>query len=224
MTIDFHAHILPGCDHGSSGLDVSLKQLELAKQSGVDVVCATSHFYPDRENVHEFLERRNKCYEELMAARQGINELPKLLLGAEILACAGLEKIPGLETLCLEGTNILLIEMPFIRWQSALVEMMEELSYMKDFRPVLAHADRYDPDDVEQILDMGIPVQLNVENLSGMFIKKHIKDWIDRGVVVAFGSDIHGTDTGYRKWDKVKKRLGGDWDEIMAVTNEMITK
>ena len=222
MIIDFHAHVLPGCDHGSSGREVSKKQLEYAAKSGVDIVCATSHFYPDRENLEDFLERRDWCYQLLNEARGMVNESPKVLRGAEILACMGLDRIPGLEKLCLEGTNLLLIEMPFVRWPRHLVEMMEAMSCKKEFQPVLAHADRYDAADVERVLDMGIPVQLNVENLSGLMIKKHIKEWIANDMVVAIGSDIHGTDIGYKKWDKARAKLKGDWERIMARTNDLL--
>ena len=221
MTIDFHAHILPGCDHGSSGMSTTSKQLKAARESGVDIICATSHFYPDRENVEDFLARREKCAARLFS-HEGEANSPKILLGAEILACVGLERIPGLEKLCLEGTNILLVEMPFNGWQRELVEMMESLSYRKEFRTVLAHADRYDPMDVERILEMGIPIQLNAESLSGLFVKKHIKDWMDRDVVVAIGSDIHGSEDGYKKWDKARSKLKGRWDEIMERTYSLI--
>ena len=43
--IDFHAHILPRCDHGSDGWETSRQQLKLAREAGVEVICATSHFY-----------------------------------------------------------------------------------------------------------------------------------------------------------------------------------
>ena len=224
MIIDFHSHILPACDHGSSGLSTSQKQIELSKNAGVDILCATSHFYPDRENVSEFLARRDRCFAELIECRGGeeANKSPKILLGAEVLACAGLEKLPNIEALCLEGTNILLVEMPFARWHRELFETIEAMAYRKDVRTVLAHADRYEPCDVEAVLDLEIPVQLNVESLSGLFVKKHLKDWIDRGVVVALGSDMHGTDVGYRKWEKAKSRLKSDFDDIMEKTNKLI--
>ncbi|MEE3459824.1 MAG: CpsB/CapC family capsule biosynthesis tyrosine phosphatase, partial [Candidatus Faecousia sp.] len=41
--IDFHAHILPGADHGSDGLETSLRQLALAEEAGVDTIVATPH-------------------------------------------------------------------------------------------------------------------------------------------------------------------------------------
>ena len=30
LSLDYHAHILPGCDHGSSSVDMSLKQMDMA--------------------------------------------------------------------------------------------------------------------------------------------------------------------------------------------------
>ena len=32
LSLDYHAHILPGCDHGSSSVDMSLKQINMAKE------------------------------------------------------------------------------------------------------------------------------------------------------------------------------------------------
>jgi protein-tyrosine phosphatase len=46
MIIDFHAHILPGLDHGCKDLTTAVTQLKMAKKAGIDVVVATSHFYP----------------------------------------------------------------------------------------------------------------------------------------------------------------------------------
>ena len=33
LSLDYHAHILPGCDHGSSSVDMSLKQMDMAKRA-----------------------------------------------------------------------------------------------------------------------------------------------------------------------------------------------
>ena len=34
LSLDYHAHILPGCDHGSDGLETSLKQVAMAASAG----------------------------------------------------------------------------------------------------------------------------------------------------------------------------------------------
>ena len=65
--IDFHAHILPGCDHGSDGWETSRRQLVLARKAGVGMICATSHFYGHHTSVERFLQKRQRCYETLMA-------------------------------------------------------------------------------------------------------------------------------------------------------------
>ena len=58
LSLDYHAHVLPGCDHGSDGLETSRKQLEMAASAGVKTVCATPHFYPHKDSVEGFLRRR----------------------------------------------------------------------------------------------------------------------------------------------------------------------
>ena len=40
LSLDYHAHILPGCDHGSSSVDMSLKQMDMAKEAGIQTICA----------------------------------------------------------------------------------------------------------------------------------------------------------------------------------------
>ena len=41
MRIDFHAHIIPHADHGSSSVESAIKQLEEAKKAEVDYIVAT---------------------------------------------------------------------------------------------------------------------------------------------------------------------------------------
>jgi len=66
-TLDYHAHILPGCDHGSDSVETSRRQLEMARKAGIATVCATPHFYPQRETVACFLDRRAWTAELLRA-------------------------------------------------------------------------------------------------------------------------------------------------------------
>ena len=62
MKIDFHTHILPAVDDGSSCLEESVELLKMQKQRGVSTVVATPHFYPHRDKPEKFLERRNKAF------------------------------------------------------------------------------------------------------------------------------------------------------------------
>ena len=194
IEIDFHAHILPGCDHGSDGWETSRRQLKLAREAGVEVICATSHFYGHHVSVESFLEKRERCYEELLA--HAPMNAPKVLLGAEVLAFEGIDRLPDLKKLRLQGTKLLLLEMPFNRWSEGLLDSVEAISDDEDFRIVLAHVDRYDRKAVEQLSR--------------------------EGLIVAVGSDIHGTETGYVDWLTCQRRYAEDWAAIMKRTNRRL--
>ncbi len=221
VTIDFHSHILPGCDDGSKNLRSSMEMIQMARDEGVEYICSTSHFYPERESIERFLKRRNHCYEKLKDTL--LPGDPEILLGAECLLFEGLDRLDGLEKVTLDESGILLVEMPFMRWPAPLFDTFEGLVNRPGFRPILAHADRYHPDDVERLIRMGVPVQLNVSALSsGFHIQKDLLRWIEEGIVYAFGSDIHRTVPGYDQWQKAKKRLGNRWGEVMLRTEEFI--
>ena len=97
--VDFHSHILPGADHGSDSLDVSIAQLNLAKSAGVTRIIVTPHFYPHSHTVEKFLKRRNSSFKHLEASL-GEN-MPEIRLGAEVLICKNLHKMERINELCI---------------------------------------------------------------------------------------------------------------------------
>ena len=221
--IDFHAHILPGCDHGSDGWKTSRRQLELAREAGVEMICATSHFYGHHISVESFLEKRQRCFEELTA--HAPENGPRVLLGAEVLAFEGIERLPDLKKLRLQGTKLLLLEMPFHRWPEGLLDSVEAISEDERFRIVLAHVDRYDRREVEKLFRLDhVRGQINVDNLKKRLGKGYLREWAREGLIVAAGSDIHGTETGYQDWITCRRRYAEDWDAIMKRTNARLKK
>ena len=118
LSLDYHSHILPGCDHGSDGLATSLNQLKMAAAAGVKTVCATPHFYPHKESIEGFLRRRAETAALLMNSVP--ENAPRVQLSAEVLICDGMESMDGIPYLCREGTNELLIEMPFYEWPKSI--------------------------------------------------------------------------------------------------------
>ena len=123
--VDFHTHILPGADHGSRSIDISLKQLALAKKHGVDKLIATSHFYPHVHSVDEFIQTRNASYEKLKQKMD--SDSSQIRLGAEVLLCDGMEKLSGLESLCVSGTRTLLLELPFDGFEDSYVSTVKKI-------------------------------------------------------------------------------------------------
>ena len=51
--IDFHCHILPGIDHGSSSLSTSLKQLEILRE---DSTVLLTHIAPSLHKPHDEIQ------------------------------------------------------------------------------------------------------------------------------------------------------------------------
>ncbi len=218
-TIDFHTHILPGADHGSDSLATSLSQIELAKSACVDVLIATSHFYPHRHRINDFLKKRDKAYNELTQ-----NTDIEIIAGAEVLLCEGLNKLEGLEKLTIGDSNVILLELPDSTFKPEYESCVEDI-ISSGYRIVLAHADRYPEENIERLVSIGAKIQLNASALSGFLTKKHITKWIERGLVVALGSDIHMADKkAYASFVKAKKKLGSYFDSIMQKTNQILSK
>ena len=197
--VDFHAHILPGADHGSDSIETSLWQINSARNVGVNRIIATPHFYPHRHSVKSFIERRNKAYNILAP------HLPpdmEIRLGAEALICTGFERLPDMELLFIEGTKTILIELPFDNFDDGFCQSVEEMK-KQGIDVVLAHADRYSTTNVEKMLRSGARLQINAKALLGLVKRREVYSWLDSGKVAYIGSDIHGKDKfAYRNFTR----------------------
>lgn len=198
--VDFHSHILPGADHGSYSVSESETQLDLAYQFGVRRIIATPHFYPNSHTVEDFLKRREQALG--MLYRSFSEERPSVILGAEVLACRGIEKMPGLEKLFISGTHTLLFELPYSGFDEECVVSVSSL--VKDgVDVVLAHADRYEINNVMKLVAAGARVQLNADSVCSFFKRRRCKPYLDGGHVVALGSDIHNRNiSAYKHFSK----------------------
>lgn len=219
MQIDFHAHILPKADHGSDGIETSLKQVALAGEAGIDILAATPHFYPASDTAEAFLARRDHCWAELRGklGKGG----PRILPGAEVQLCRGIDHLQQIRELCFQGTNVLLLELPADFRFKQFERSLEALRYDCKLQVVIAHVDRY-PELAEPILDAGFMGQLNASSMCTLFKKKRFYDWIERGSIVALGSDLHGTKTGYTEFLRAKEKLGSLYGEIMSRTQGLL--
>lgn len=141
--IDFHSHILPEMDDGADSVETSLDMLRESFRQGVNVICATSHFYADEEDPKSFLRRRNAAYSRLMGAIENPEDYPRILLGAEVLYYPGICLSQEMRDLRLAGTPFLLIEPPMMRWSEDMLTEIELCADTLNCIPVIAHIDRY---------------------------------------------------------------------------------
>jgi len=223
MTIDFHAHILPGADHGCENVAVSIRQIAAARSADIDVIVGSAHFYPYKETVSRFLDRRERS-ERLLRQHLTGAERPLILAGAEVYACEGMERMEQLDRLCIANTNVLLLEMPFSGWSSGLIESVLQIENRCGLKVVLAHVERYEHHPVQALLDAGLLAQVNVCSLRGWLRRKKLMPWIDSGFVAALGSDIHGEGKEYRCFKKASGYLGPYYDRIMKHSVSLLKK
>lgn len=175
--IDLHTHILCGMDDGARDSQVSLRMLRQQQAQGVDTVVLTPHFYRYRESLQEFLERRERAVERLRRRLDQLPEaereaLPRMILGAEVAWVPNLADCRQLEKLCPNGSGYLLLELPYARWDSRLVDQVYDLMTATGLTPVLAHLDRYrrlqQPRQMQEILSLEVPVQISSETFLHM--------------------------------------------------------
>lgn len=193
MIIDMHAHILPGADHGCRDRATAQAQLELIAAGGTDAVVATPHFYPHRDSIAAFLARRAAAVERLRHCV--IPARLQVFLGAEVQVCVGLDEMEELESLCVQGTKVILLEMPHGKWSARLVATLTAIAE-RGLVPVLAHIDRYPTREIGRLLEKGMLAQLNAEAFSGFFSRRRAMRYLKGDCVIALGSDLHGAASG----------------------------
>lgn len=191
--IDWHSHILPGIDDGSRDVSESLALIEKLSEQGVDTVVATPHFYADDNSVDAFLEKRNKAYEAILP--QLPKDAPRIVLGAEVLYYEGISRLSDLKKLRIEGTKLLLLEMPMTKWTEYTVRELVELSSLKGITVVLAHVERYikfqSAGTIDRLYDNGILMQANASFFNELLTRRTALNMLWNHEIHFIGSDCH---------------------------------
>lgn len=141
--IDFHTHILPKIDDGSHSIEESLQMLQLLQEQAVSHVVLSPHFYAEKESLQHFLQRRQQAYLNLIEALSAQSALPELHLGSEFHYYEGFSQNEEIRKLCIDGSNLLLLEMPFVPWTRRMKHELLEAQDNLNVQIVLAHIDRY---------------------------------------------------------------------------------
>lgn len=196
LLIDFHAHILPGADHGSDSLKASLKQVMAAKKAGVTSIIATPHFYMNSDNISDFILRRDKTYDELSEALKVNNINVEIIKGCEVNLQVDLFNLDNLKPLCIDGTNYMLLEMPMnINWTKWHYDAIDEL-ISRGIQPIIAHINRYSSYYTERLFNKDLLYQVNIEAFNSFSSRRKINRLFKDGYIHFIGSDIHGSNIG----------------------------
>ncbi len=194
--IDIHSHILPAIDDGAKSLDVSIALLKQAKENGISSVICTPHFYPEAEELEAHLKKCRTAYEALKEAIKN-EDLPDIFLGHEVQYFTGISKCADLDKLCIEGTTILLLELPFMTPLSEYM-LKEVISIDRDLgiTVILAHIERYANDRLFKkllkiIANGEAKGQINADSVLNPSTLKTVQKLIKRRYVSYIASDAH---------------------------------
>lgn len=218
---DFHSHILPCMDDGSKSVEESLKMLKMLSEQGVDRVVATPHFYANNESLDRFLERRQKSFE--MLSERLYDGLPEVVLGAEVRFYEGISRMGNLDALCMQNSDLLLLEMPFGVWTQSAQRQLIDISCSGRVTLALAHIERYSAlqsmAKIESLLGNDIIMQINASFVTNLMTRAKAIKLLKKGYIHLIGSDCHNlTDRAPNigaALDIISKKISGDFIEYI---------
>lgn len=238
--IDFHSHFLPGIDDGAKNMKTAIEMLKTAKLNSVDTIVATPHFYCDGKTADSFLKKRNESYKHLMTEiteQEEQNNIPDIKLGCEIHLSISLGELKDIEKLCIEGTDYILLEMPYQIWQPWMFEMIYSISKNFSVIPIMAHIERYmdinkNPDIYYSLFGMNVLGQVNAESFHDFRTRKFLSKLTKLNCINVIGSDMHNMTSrppvSKKTINKIIKKFGMDFfdniekNSIKIIGNEKI--
>jgi protein-tyrosine phosphatase len=190
--VDVHSHVVPSGDDGAQRVLEGQGLCREAARTGTAILYATPHVWPELPLTPEREHRVRKAFEELRQAAA-----LELRLGYELTPTPRLLD-DDLHRYVLEGTNAVLIEVPFTGSADLLVAICE-LIEAEGLQPVIAHPERTQsvlerPSLARELAERGWLLQVNGSSLTGRHgaaSEALAWDLVDDSLVALVGSDGH---------------------------------
>lgn len=227
MLIDYHCHILPAIDDGSKSVEMSLDMLDMLHSQGVTKHIATPHFYSHRNTIENFLNNRNSAYQKVIDASPNLD----ILLGAEVTVEKDLSEVKNLDKLCIQGTNLLLLELPYVPYEPWILDEIYNITCEYDVQPIIAHINRYYPwyskKDMNGVLaNREYIFQINNDAFSDKKETKFVLNLIKDDYTLIFGSDTHNLSDRKPNFDIMQKvlssKLKGKFSPLIEKSNGIL--
>ena len=212
--IDFHSHIIPNIDDGSTSMKDTINMINEARQAGFTEIISTSHYIQKYYDLDCF--ERKKILDIIKKKVSEKNEINiKLYLGSEIYFTPEIiELVKNKKASTINNTRYLLFELPMNTKPLFVKEMVYELM-QNGYIPIIAHPERYtyvqeNIQYIEELAGMGALFQSNYGSIIGMYgnsAKKTLKKLLKNNLISFLGSDVHKTGQIYPKIPKALKKL-----------------
>jgi len=190
--VDVHSHVVPSGDDGAQRVVEGLGLCREAAAHGTAILYATPHVWPHLTLTEERERTIRSNFAEL-AERAGL----ELRLGYELTPAPPLLD-QDLRRYALEGTDAVLIEVPFTGSEKLLLAICERME-TQGLQPVVAHPERTQavierPSLARELAERGWLLQINGSSLTarhGPEIEALAWGLVDDGLVSLVGSDGH---------------------------------
>lgn len=207
--IDFHSHILPNIDDGSTSVEDSVQLLKEASEAGFSKIISTSHYM---RNYYEVVEEDRK---KILKGLQILDHNIELFLGSEIYISHGIiDFLKDKKASTINGSKYVLFELPMnvkTMYAKETIYRLIENGYV----PIIAHPERYkyiqeEVEYAQELADMGALFQSNYGSIIGMYgrnAEKTVKKMLKQDLIQFLGSDVHMVGQVYPKIPKILKKL-----------------
>lgn len=182
------------------------------------------------------METSNKAVETNNAVAGAGSEalLPSIRLGAEVAFFQGMSKAERITEFTIQGTNIMLLEMPFQPWDDSVIQEVKSLIKDRQLRIIIAHLERFlklpgNQPYIKELLKLPVKVQINAESLEGFFVRRELLHMFEKEQAHFLGSDCHGMNhRPPNLWlgrERIRKKLGASFliemdEKLEAFLNE----
>jgi protein-tyrosine phosphatase len=189
--VDVHSHVVPSGDDGAATLEDGLELCDIAADAGTAVLFATPHVWPHLP-LTEGRERDVRRAFERLRARARL----ELRLGFELTPAPPLlHEDPS--RYVLEGTGLVLMEVPFAGSATGLIELAQHVEDA-GLTPLIAHPERTEavrerPELAHELAERW-PLQVNATSVLGRHgLESEELAWrlVDDGDAAVVASDGH---------------------------------
>lgn len=231
--IDFHSHILPKIDDGSQSSEESIEMIRSMIEQGVTTQVATPHFYAHRDSIEHFLSRREASFSRLQEVMKEKAVELDIRVGSEVYYFGGMEKAEMLPELCLQGTDIILLEMPFAQWTEDMLRTVERIITKQKLTVMMAHIERFweyqkDRSIWNEIFELPVIPQINTGEFLNWKKRRKCLNYIKNFDEVVLGSDCHNMRSRVPNLqagrEVIAKKLGTEAVEAIDIYGERLLK
>ena len=140
-------------------------------------------------------------------------EFPKILLGAEVHIKSFLTDLKKIDKLAIEGTDYILIEMPYSSWKQEHYESVYNCT-VYGLKPIIAHADRYieRAEKFRHLKAFGAIFQINADSFLSKSLRKKILKLFYGGYAHILGSDMHNCDVRPNRMKEAYEAISSNYD------------